>query len=353
MQFVPDVLEAGDLGFGLFEVQPPRVVRVEFLDGDGLDVAFGEVFVVVEGAVVGGDAVEVAHVFSLGAFFLGEESLVHLFAVADSNDFDVFLAAAEEFADGFSLGLDGAGGGFLDEDVAVLAVLEGEEDQVDSFLEAHDEAGHGRFRQCDRLSGADLVDPQGDDAAAGAHDVAVAGAADAGLEGVAALGDGDFFLKGFADAHGVDGVGRLVGGEADDAVHAGVDRGVEDVVCADHVGLDGFHREELAGRDLLEGGRMEDVVHAAHGHLEGGFVADVADVEFDLVGDTGVHRLVFVTHVVLFFLVAGENADFLDVGGQEAPQHGISEAPGPAGDHQGFVFEDGHMVLGLIFKLLL
>ena len=345
MQFVPDVLEAGDLGFGLFKVQSPRVVGVEFLDGDGLDVAFGEVFVVVEGAVVGGDAVEVAHVFGLGAFFLGEEGLVHLFAVTDADDLDVFFAAAEEFADGFGLGLDGAGGGFLDEDVAVLAVLEGEKDEVDRFVEAHDEAGHLGLGEGDGLAVADLLDPEGDDAAAGAHHVAVAGAADAGLEGVAALGDGDFFLKGFADAHGVDGVGRFVGGEADDAVHAGVDRRVQDVVGADYVGLDGFHGEEFAAGDLLEGGRVEDVVHAAHRHLEGGFVADVADVEFDLVGDTGVHRLVFVAHVVLLFLVAGEDADLLDVGGQEAPQHGISEAPGPAGDHQGFVFEDGHIMV--------
>ena len=144
--------------------------------------------------------------------------------MADADDLDRILCGwfdrltnrrsppliRKEFADGFGLGLDGAGGGFLDEDVAVLAVLEGEEDQVDSFLEAHDEAGHGRFRQCDRLSGADLVYPQGDDAAAGAHDVAVAGAAYAGIEGVAALGHRDLLLQCLADAHRIDGIGGLV-----------------------------------------------------------------------------------------------------------------------------------------------
>lgn len=40
----------------------------------------------------------------------------------------------EEFEDGLGLGLDDAGRGRLDEDVAVLAVLEGEEHEVDSLV---------------------------------------------------------------------------------------------------------------------------------------------------------------------------------------------------------------------------
>ncbi len=184
--------------------------------------------------------------------------------MADADDLDVFLLAAEEFADGLGLGLDGAGGGFLDEDVAVLAVLEGEEDEVHSLFEAHDETGHPGFGESDGVAFADLVDPKGNDGAAGAHHVAVAGAADLGITGIPALGHGDFLLEGLADAHRVNGVCGLVGGEADDALDAGIDGGVKGVVRADDIGLDGLHREEFATGDLLEGRGVEDVIHALH-----------------------------------------------------------------------------------------
>lgn len=88
---------------------------------------------------------------------------------------------------------------------------------------------------------------------------------------------------------------------------------------------------------------MEDVVDVAGGHLEGGFVVDVADKEFDLASDVRVVGLVFVAHVVVLLIIPGEDAYLLDVGLEEAFQHGVPEAPGPADDHQGFVFENGHI----------
>ena len=97
----------------------------------------------------------------------------------------------EQLDDGLGLGLDGAGGGFLHEDVPVLAMLEGEEDKVHGFFERHDEAGHLGLGEGDGVAFADLVDPEWDDAAAGAHDVAVAGAADLGVTGKAALRHGE------------------------------------------------------------------------------------------------------------------------------------------------------------------
>ena len=263
--------------------------------------------------------------------------------MADADDLDVLLLAAEEFADGLGLGLDGAGRGLLDEDVAVLAVLECEEHEVDGLVQAHDESRHARLGEGDGLAVAYLVDPEGDDAAARAHYVAVARAADLGAKGVAALRDGNLLLEGLADAHGVDGISGLVGGKADDTLHAGVNGRVKDVVRANDVGLDGLHREKLAARDLLEGGGVEDVVHAAHGALERGLVAHVADVEFDLAGCLRIIGLVLMAHVVLLLLVARENADLLDVCLEEPPEDGIAKAPGPPGDHECFVFEDGHI----------
>ena len=69
----------------------------------------------------------------------------------------------------------------LDEDVSVASVLEGEEDQVHSFVQGHDEAGHGGLGEGDRVTVADLFDPQRNHGAAGAHDVAVTGAANFGV----------------------------------------------------------------------------------------------------------------------------------------------------------------------------
>ena len=339
VELVLDVLQTRNLGLGFFEVEAAGVVGVEFLDGGALGVAVLEEFVVVEVAVVGRDGVEVAHVDGLGGFFLGEEGLVHLLAVADADDFDVFFLASEEFANSFCLRLDGAGGGFLDQNITVLAVLEGEEDEVHGFFEAHDEAGHLGLGEGDGVALSDLVDPEGDDAAAGAHDVAVAGAADLGVAGKAALGHGDLLLDGLGDAHGVDGIGGLVGGEADDALDSGLDGGVQGVVGADYVGLDGLHREEFAARDLLEGGGVEDVVDALHGVFEGALIADVTNIELDLVRHFRHAGLEVVAHVVLLLFIAGEDADFADVGTEETVQDGVAETAGASGDEEDFVFE--------------
>ena len=224
--------------------------------------------------------------------------------MADADDFDVVLVTAEELTDSFGLGLDGASGSFLDKDIAVLAVLEGEEDQIDGFVQGHYEAGHCGLGDGYGLAVLDLVNPEGDDGAAGAHYVAVAGAADPCVQGAAALGYGNLFLQGFADAHSVYRVSSLVGGKADDAFNALVYRGVKDIVRADDVCLDGFHWEELAAGDLLQGGRVEDVVYSAHCALEAGPVADIANVELDLVCHVRVFGLVLVAHIVLLFLIA-------------------------------------------------
>ena len=126
--------------------------------------------------------------------------------------------------------------------------------------------------------------------------------------------------------------------------YAGVNGRVKNVVRADDVGLDGLHREKLAARDLLEGGGVEDVVHAAHRALQRGPVAHVADVEFDLARDLRIIGLVLMPHVVLHLLVAREDADLLDVSLEEPPEDGVAEAPGSSGDHECLVFEDGHNI---------
>ena len=269
--------------------------------------------------------------------------------MADANHLDVFLLPAEEFAHGFGLGLDGAGGGFLHQDVTVLAVLEGKEDQVHGLLQAHDEAGHPGLGEGNGAAMPNLVYPQGDYAAAGAHHIAVAGAANLGGAAVSALGHGDLFFNSLGDAHGVDGIGGLVGTQANHALHAGVYGRIEGVVGANHVGPHGLHGEELAAGHLLEGGGMEHVIDALHGILEGALVAHVANIELDLAGHVGPLSLILVAHIVLLLLVAGEDANLADVGAQEAVQHGIPEAPCASGNEEDLVFENGHIILLLLF----
>ena len=317
-QPLPDVAQGGNGLLGFFQVQAAGVVGVELRQGVPLVVALFEVLIVVEPAVVGGDPVEVPHVDGLGALLVGEEGLVHLLAVADADDLDFLLLAAEELADGFRLGPDGAGGGLLDEQVAVLAVLEGEEHQVHGLLQGHDEPGHVGLSDGDGVAGFDLVDPQGDDGAPGAHDVAVAGAADFGLAGHPGFGNSHLLLNGLGHAHGVDGVGGLVGGQADDGLHPGLDGGGEDVVRADDVGPHGLHGEELAGGHLLQSGGVEDIVHPGHGPPDGLQVPDVANVKLDLIRYLRHSGLVLVAHVVLLLLIPGEDADLANVRGQKA-----------------------------------
>ena len=88
-----------------------------------------------------------------------------------------------------------------------------------------------------------------------------------------------------------------------------------------------------AAWDLLQRRRRKDVVHSSHRTVNCLTIADVADVEFDL------RILKFMPHVVLLFLVARENADFFDIGIQEATQHSVAERPGSTGNEKRFTFE--------------
>lgn len=250
-QFFLNILQGSDLGLGFLKVQTVGVVGVEFFDLGTLGVALLEELVIVQTAVVSGYTVEVAHVLGFGALLLGEQCLIHLLSMADADHFDILLLASKELANSLSLGLDGASGGFLYEDIAVVSVLESEEDEIDGLLQRHDEAGHLGLGQRDGVAITNLVYPQRNDGAAGAHHITIARAADLGLARIAALGDGDLLLHGLGDTHGVDGIGGLIGREADDGTYACLNSSSQDIVRTDDIGLDGLHREELTARDLL------------------------------------------------------------------------------------------------------
>ena len=299
-----------------------------------MDLALDHEFVVVQVAVVGSDTEVVAHILAAQTLLTGHQSLKQLLAVAGADD--VGAGVAEELLNSLGQVADGGSVGLLNEQVTGVAVLEGEHNQIHSLVQVHQEAGHVGVGDGDGVASLDLVDEQGDDAAAGAHDVAVTGAADGGaaaLCGHTGVGIDDVLHHGLGDAHGVDGIGGLVGGQADNTFDTCINGSVEDVVGADDIGLDGLHGEELAGGDLLQGSGVEDVVHAGHGVLDGLGVADITDVELDLLCGLRVPGLKLVAHIVLLLLIPGEDADLLQVRVQEVLQNGGTKGTGTAGDH--------------------
>lgn len=63
---------------GLLKIQTAGIVGVELCQGVALFIALFEEFVIIQPPIIGGHAVEVAHVDGLGTFLIGEQGLVHL-----------------------------------------------------------------------------------------------------------------------------------------------------------------------------------------------------------------------------------------------------------------------------------
>ena len=264
---------------------------------------------------------------------------------------DVRAGVAEQLLHGLGQVADGGSVALLNEQVARVRVLEREHDQVNGLVQVHQKAGHVGVGDGDGVACLDLVDEQRNHAAAAAHDVAVAGAADgrsAALGRHAGVGKDDVLHHGLGNAHGVDGVGGFVGGQADDTLNARVNGGVQHIVGADDVRLHSLHREELAAGHLFQRRCVENVVDAGHGVPDGLRVAHIADVELDLARVLRVLGLQLVAHIVLLLLVAGENADFADIGGEKMLEHGMAEAAGAAGDEQGLILKNAVCHDGLL-----
>lgn len=273
----------------------------------------------------------------MGTLFVGEQGLVHLLAVADADGFDVFFVPAEQLADGFRLGLNGAGGGLLDQDIAGVPMLEGKKHQIHRLLQGHDEPGHLAVGDGDGIPGTDLVDPQRNDGATGAHNIAIAGAADFGGLGGPGLGHNDLLHHGLGGAHGVDRIGRLVRGQADNGLDPLVNGRRQHVFRSQHIGLDRLDGEELTGRHLLEGRRVEYVVNAVHSILHRLQIPDIPNIKADLIRHLRHPRLKLMAHIVLLLLVTGENADLANVGGKKTVQNSVSKRTGTTGNHQSFI----------------
>ena len=255
---------------------------------------------------------------------------------------DVRTGVAEQLLDSLCQIANGRCIGLLNEQVAGVAMLEGKHNQIHSLIQIHQETSHVGVSDGDRVAGLDLVNEQRNNTAAAAHNVAVTGAADGRtttLSRYTGICVDDVLHHGLGDTHSVDRIGRLVGGQADNTLNTSVNSGVEDVVRADDVGLNSLHREELAGRNLLQSSRMENVVNTRHGVLDRLRIADIADVELDLLGGLRVLGLKLVSHIILLLLVAGEDANLLEVRVKEVFQNGRTERTSTTSNHKGCVIK--------------
>jgi len=224
-------------------------------------------------------------------------------------------------------------------------MLESEQDQIHSLVQVHQKAGHVGVSDGDGVASLDLVNEQWDDGATAAHNVAVTGAADGGtatLRSHTGIGVDNVLHHGFGDTHGVDGVGRLVSGQADNTLNACVNSGVQDVIGTDDVGLNSLHGEEFAGGNLLQSGSVEDVINTRHSVTDRLRIADITDVELHLFGGIRVLGLKLMAHIVLLLFVTGEDADFLQVGIQEVLQNGRTKRTSTTSNHKGCVIKCRH-----------
>ena len=124
-----------------------------------MNLALDEVLVIVQVAVVGGNAVIVAHILAAHPLFLGHQGLVQLFAVAGADH--AGAGVAKQLLHGFGQIANGGSIGFLDQQIARIGVLKGKHDKVNGLIQVHQKAGHVGIGNSDWLAIHHLLYPKG------------------------------------------------------------------------------------------------------------------------------------------------------------------------------------------------
>ena len=323
-----------DLVHRLLHIQPAGIVAGIALIRLGVHLTVDEEFVVIEIPPVSRYPEIVAHILAAQPLFPGHQGLEQLLAVAGADDLGT--GVSEQLLHRLRQHPDGGGVALLNEQIARLGMLKSKHDQIHSLVQIHKKTGHIRIGDGDGLACTDLINEQRDHAAPAAHHIAVAGAADGGILRLdrTGLGADDLFHHGLGDAHGVDGISGLVGGQAYHLLDARVDRGGKNIVGADHIGAHRLHGEELAGRHLLECRRVENIVYAANHTAHAADLPHIADVKADLAREFRKFLLIQVTHVILLFFVPAEDADLRDVGAEKMFEHRVAKTAGSSCDQK-------------------
>ena len=219
------------------------------------------------------------------------------------------------------------------------------DNQIYRIIKSHHETGHVRIGNRNRFTLFHLFYPEGDYRATAGHHIAVTSTANGSLRILSKftpLGNGYLFHQCFGNTHGVDGISRLVSGQADNTLNTGVNSGVQHVIRTDDVGLNGLHGEELAGRNLLQSSSMEDVINTGHCVTDRLRIADIADIELYLLGVLRVLGLKLMAHIILLLFITREDTDLLQVRIQEVLQNGRTKRTSTTSDHKGCVIKCRH-----------
>ena len=297
-------------------------------------IAFREELVIVQVTGVAGNAVVVAHVDSLCHLFAGYQCLIQFLAVARADGLHLRLTVFRInlrvcFLQGLRQYIQGGGRSLLHEQVTVMPVLKRIDYQIHGIVQRHHEAGHVGVRYRNGPAVLYLLHPQGNYRTAACHHIAVTGTAD-GCTGFltqrTALGYGNLLHHGLADAHGIDGIGSLVGRKHYYILYTMRYGGFQYIVRTDHIGLHSLQREELATGNLLQGGSRKHIIHSHHGTVHRLTVTHITNVKFYF----GILQVM--THVILFFLVTAKNTDFLDVTIKKTTQYSVTKRSGASGD---------------------
>ena len=290
-------------------------------------IAFREELVIVQVTGVAGDAVVVAHVDSLCHLFAGYQCLIQFLAVARADGLHLRLTVFRInlrvcFLQGLRQYIQGGGRSLLHEQVTVMSVLKRIDYQIHGIVQRHHEAGHVRIRYRNGPAVLYLLHPQGNYRTAACHHIAVTGTAD-GCTGFltqrTALGYGNLLHHGFADTHGIDGIGGLVGRKHHHILYTMRYGGFQYIVRTDHIGLHSLQRKELATGNLFQGGGGKHIIHSHHGTVHRLAVTDITNVEFYF----GILQVM--THVILLFLVTTKNTDLFDITIKKATKNSITK----------------------------
>ena len=119
---------------------------------------------------------------------------------------------------------------------------------------------------------------------------------------------------------------------------------MQHVVSAFYVGFYGLHGEKFAAWYLFECCCMENVVNTRHSIADAAVVTHVAYIKFHLACCFRMRCLQAVTHVVLFLFIAGEDADFTNIGLQKMLQHRVAKGTGATSNHQCCSRKCGHLL---------
>ena len=198
------------------------------------------------------------------ALFVHEKLLIELLARAETHvlDLDVYIRGQSGESDqvpGHVVDLHRLTH-VEDEDLATLRVVRRLEHQGDGLRDGHEVADDPLVGDGHRTALRDLLLEERDDGAVGAEDVTEADRDEVGLRVLPVHHLDDHLTDTLRGTHHVRRVHGLIGGDQDEALHAGVGRGTGGLEGAHDVVLDRFVRAHLHERYVLVSRCMENHV---------------------------------------------------------------------------------------------